>query len=67
MAAIERILAALLDKTGRKWKTIIGLAATLLILLSGQAGWMTDEQVQAWVPWALGLTGIGLFHKAAGK
>ena len=65
MAVVERLLAAILDKTGRRWKTTIGLLAAGSILLSGQLGWIDEETAQRYVDYALLLTGIGLLHKTA--
>jgi hypothetical protein len=63
---IEGILLAALDKTGRRWKTILGLTTFVLIRVCGlTTDWLSLEQINEYAEYALFLTGIGLVHKTA--
>ncbi len=61
--AVERILGGLLDRLDG-WKSILGLAAILAIVILDQTDVIEPQLAAALYDWAVVLFGVGVFHKA---
>ena len=63
--AVNQFIQRLLTPLGHGWKSIVGLAAMLLLAILAQTDVISAENFETWYKWAQIVFGVGIIHRVS--